>query len=300
MRFSTQVIAGEQAGQRLDKMIQVAIGGCGLRAARRMIAEGLALVNGRPRISGYRLRLGDTVSLREIQGEKPQEGQPGYVGQKNSFYFFYKPPGWHTMALVGKQDNSLENCLPELLPSHASNMRLLQRLDFGASGLVLGVADATSASLYRQWEQAGKCLKFYYAVLKGELRKRIKVENILAGNGRKKMKALPGGAPALRHTWFMPCWTGWNEDFGEVVTVARCVIHSGQRHQIRAHAACAGFPLAGDSLYGEQGKRGFCLEHYRLQAPGLEMEHICRESFLYRNFDMIPALAAMGKGHGNV
>ena len=51
-----------------------------------------------------------------------------------------------------------------------------------------------------------------------------------------------------------------------------CRIRKGARHQIRAHLAAAGHPLAGDSLYGAElpCPSGFLLHHGRVSFPDFQ------------------------------
>lgn len=238
-----------------------------LRCARRLIADGNIRVNGKQGRPATRLAVDDLVEMRD-QSVQPGGRTAQFIGSQGEYHFFYKPSGLHTAALAGRGNDSLEAQLPELgracgLPSE---LRLLQRLDFATSGIVCAAAGENAAQAYRNAERAGKCRKFYLAALCGHLERPLVVKNRLSGHG-KRMTACPQETDELAWTWFEPLWHGALAPFDEAVTIARCQLACGQRHQIRVHSACAGFPLAGDGLYGTAGRSDFLLEHYRLSFP---------------------------------
>lgn len=241
-----------------------------LRCARRLIADGNIRVNGKPGRAGSRLGMDDLVEMN-AQPVPSCVNMAQFAGKKGDYYFFHKAAGLHTAALAGRANASLEAQLPELAAANGlpSDLRLLQRLDFSTSGLVCAAAGEEAAMSYRKMERAGKCRKFYLAALCGQLERMIVVKRRLSSAG-KRMK--PGGevADELEWTWFEPLWHGFLPAFEDSVTIARCQLASGKRHQIRVHAACAGFPLAGDAFYGAPARSNFQLEHYRLSFPGHE------------------------------
>lgn len=68
-------------------------------------------------------------------------------------------------------------------------------------------------------------------------------------------RVLPDGVDAASSA-FQSCCTAFERldyDGTTDTSLVRVRLHSGRRHQIRAHLAIAGHPIANDSLYG--GKR---------------------------------------------
>lgn len=252
-----------------------------LRCARRLIADGNVSVNGKPARAGSSLMIDDLVEMN-ARPVPPCANLAQFAGSDGDYYFFHKAAGLHTVALAGRANASLEAQLPELVAANGlpSDLQLLQRLDFATSGLVCAAAGEEAALAYRNMERAGKCRKFYLAALRGQLERQIVVKRKLSGCG-KRMK--PGGevADELEWTWFEPLWHGILPAFEDAVTIARCQLASGKRHQIRVHAACAGFPLAGDSLYGAPALSNFQLEHYRLCFPGHEFLFHASDALLH-------------------
>lgn len=291
----------ELAGQRLDRALAALLPGMGLRGRRRRVEGGAVLVNGRPGRAAQRLRAGDWLELLPAGGMAASGGpacSPGGVGaddvarlleRQGRYCFFYKPAGLHSAALAGGGGPSLEALLPRLLGRAADGEQpaalpvLLQRLDYGTSGLICAACDAAAAAAFRAAEAAGECEKRYLAVLEGRLAAPVTVRNALDTARRARSLVLPDTAEAVRWTEFLPLhfWdaaalpkalSGLASHGG--ATLAACRIRRGARHQIRAHAARMGHPLAGDSLYGASGalsgRAGFCLHHGGLRVPGAQ------------------------------
>lgn len=246
-------------GARLDKGLSV-LTGASLRCSRRMINDGLILLNNRKTLSSCRLKSGDRITV--LDGESPAGPMPRFLERQGAYYCFYKPAGMHSVILAGRPNQSLEAFLPQMCAVNhlPSGLTLLQRLDFGTSGIIC--ATSADSATYRGWEAACVCRKHYLALLSGRLEKRVCIRTRLAAKGGRRMRPLPEDAEER-------CWTSieplWHDEAGN--TLGHCVILAGQRHQIRCHAALAGHPLAGDELYGG-GTGNFALEHYLLEFPG--------------------------------
>lgn len=325
----TCCITAAQAGQRLDVAVGLLFPACSTRARRRLWDNHSILVNGKARPCGYMVRLGDTISACPLPDALPDilraqappfqpwmtaDQPPHIVTEQQELLFLYKPSGLHTAQLAGRGGPSLEALLPSLLPPHAApalaplgiriaeadtptsqDVRLVNRLDCGTSGIVVAARSAHSATQWQRMENAGLCQKHYLTLLCGHLAAPLVVRHDLGVDSRRVTKVLPTQSTnPLRHSRFTPVGTltaatlqklraalcptcpsqspspspsltapssapasmGNRSDEGtgyaaknSIYTVALCTISKGARHQIRAHASHAGFPLWGDSLY---------------------------------------------------
>lgn len=288
------IITRHQEGKRLDAVLGEFLPDYALRGRRRLAKGGYVTINGKTATSAQKVRAGDRLGC--LVPEIKNKPRSRLLETRGDFYCFFKPPSLHTVALAGKAGESLEDDMPLLLPDKPEMPWLLQRLDYGTSGLVLGAATEKACEDFRHFEKAGECEKFYFALLEGKLERRIVVDRAIDAERRKKSRVLERASE--RFTVFepvgylnpeaMPCPMCESE---KTFTLARCVLTAGSRHQIRAHAAWLGFPLFGDSLYGN-GKGGdFYLEHYRLDLP----ENSFRLPFelsIFRNFPGFQFLAS--------
>jgi 23S rRNA pseudouridine1911/1915/1917 synthase len=210
------------------------------------------------------------------------------VRESASWIAAYKPPGLPSAPLRGQGlgGTSLLGLLaqgyPEImgLPGRQEwEPGLVHRLDTGTSGLVLCARTPEGFRALREAFDSGMALKGYearcadlrgfpppfleglgerpWAGLFGEglgiaIRSRFRP----FGPGRRKVQPLtpepvPGARArkeATREVYVTEVASILRLD-GGLARVA-CFLRKGFRHQVRAHLACAGIPIAGDDLYG--------------------------------------------------
>ncbi len=130
-------------------------------------------------------------------------------------------------------------------------MHLVFRLDRETSGIVVLAKDAKMASRLQKAMQQRKVGKVYLAVLCGELRAAVTVDQPLGDDTASpvfiKSAVVPaGGQPAVTH--FTPVAVAGG------FTLVRVVTETGRKHQIRAHAQWLGHSLVGDKIYGPDAR----------------------------------------------
>lgn len=144
---------------------------------------------------------------------------------------------------------------------------LAHRLDIPTSGVLL--AARTSEALLRAREAfASKSLvKRYRFLSAGVLTlEHCTLEIAHHPKNRRKMVVRRGPRTRCRGKWY-PADTRFRALGGPLY---EAVITTGVMHQIRVHAAHAGVPLLGDSLYGGEPtlEGGFYLHHAHLKGLG--------------------------------
>jgi 23S rRNA pseudouridine1911/1915/1917 synthase len=131
-------------------------------------------------------------------------------------------------------------------------VHLVFRLDRETSGIVVLAKDAKMASRLQVAMQERKVGKAYLAILSGELRQAVTVNQPLGDDVtspvfvKSAVVAAGEGQPAISH--FTPVASG------EGVTLVRVVTETGRKHQIRAHAQWLGHWLIGDKIYGPDAR----------------------------------------------
>lgn len=341
--FDFEVDAAE-TGSRLDAILARRLG-LSSRATRRLIGDGNVTVNGHPAAKGAFPARGDRIASRvkdrdaDTRGAAgnphdtpdllptPPEDVPCLLETRSftdapalsdacaprdsdrdvteRFAFLHKPRFLHSVTLAGRDNPSLEDRLPELLPRHP-NARLLQRLDFGTSGIVSVGLDDDAEELFRRLERGLFVTKDYCCLLEGVLEEETPVTNRLVPDGGRRVRALEESDPdPARRTVFTPLRVGNVTDFlpcptgasvpdrlqGLPVTLAQATIHRGFRHQIRVHASSLGHPLLFDALYGGTPPPpggGFHLHHWRLRLefPDRRLVVVDRKSPVFA--DLVP------------
>lgn len=262
-----------------------ALADLGLRARRRLCDRSLVLVNGKPGIPGLKLRAGqEIIILPDPEGAAIPEDAPSLVYKDGGIAALYKPAGMHTAALAGSLSPSLETLLGELLPSEEEGYasRLLNRLDAPTSGLVLASCTDGGERRWYRAERIGNTDKLYLALIEGQPLYDFTVARRLDTDTRNKTRVRHTDDPdPVRHTdvtLLAPLTAGdvpglvESDDPDAPLMLVGCRIRKGARHQIRAHLAAAGHPLAGDSLYGAElpCPSGFLLHHGRVSLPDFQ------------------------------
>ena len=252
------------------------------------------------KIGGHSGRTDDALPARkERQEPERPDAVLQLVAASADFIALHKPAGLHSAHIAGSRTVSLESLLAKNwkrlcaksglpVPSDAPPL-LLTRLDAATSGIVLAAMNDEAAERFRLAERQGLVRKTYLAVLQGRLLHPLEVKNKLATDKRKLTLMLDEDDPdSARHTLITPLaavdkiladMAGEVKDGAAVgekntreATLVRVRIKRGARHQIRAHAAGAGFPLTGEWLYPVPLTRGpgmrLYLHHARVEFPG--------------------------------
>ena len=241
---------------RLDAFLAQSMG-LGLRQCRTLIEGGLVLVDGRPLAKGGMVRPGQRVSVAE-SAAVPAAPHPevAVLARDDRFAALAKPAGLHSVA--GRGQACLETCLTGL---GLAGWRLLNRLDLLTSGLVLAAASEDGEAAYKGWQDGGLVCKWYLAVARGTV-EAMTLRGRILDDKRRVVRVTGDEDEPLRWTQVCPVRP---MDDGTLVLVR---ILKGRRHQIRAHLAHAGHPLAGDPVYGAGGPGGLFLHHWRVDMPG--------------------------------
>lgn len=273
-------VDADMDGQRLDRALEPLLPGSGLRLRRRLIEAGRVLVEGRPAPAGLKLRSGQRITLLP---DAPEQAEPGegagafvardvaIVERTQDYAALDKPAGLHSAALAGGGGHSLEALLPELFPGLTP--RLLNRLDFLTSGIVLVSLNARAAKVFAALKPKD-VVKEYLAVVEGVLDEPLQLKRKLDTDDRRRTRVL-GKMENEARGWTL-VWPEAHLAGGR--TLLRVRIQAGARHQIRAHLAAANLPIVGDPLYGELAEGGqgageeasarLYLHHRKLEFPG--------------------------------
>lgn len=131
-------------------------------------------------------------------------------------------------------------------------VHLVFRLDRETSGVVVLAKDARMASRLQVAMQERRIGKSYLAILTGELRDAVTVDQPLGDDLSSpvfvKSAVVTDGSGQSAVTHFTP------QAAGRGLTLARVVTTTGRKHQIRAHAQWLGYPLVGDKIYGPDAR----------------------------------------------
>lgn len=163
-----------------------------------------------------------------------------------------KPADMPVHPVGGYQKNTLANAAAfhAMQKGESYSFRPVNRLDKDTSGLVLAAKDRWSAAFLQ-----GHCDKVYTALCHGRIIGSGTIDQPLRiKEGHSIQREIgEGGVRAVTHYRTI-------KNYGEDYTLVELCLETGRTHQIRAHFAGIGHPLAGDDMYG--GSR----EHFPRQC----------------------------------
>jgi 23S rRNA pseudouridine1911/1915/1917 synthase len=252
-----RVVSGTAPGGRFDLAVS-AIGEISRAHAQRLISDGRATVDGRRARASDRLRGGEAIRVELSAPPDPTlhgESIPLRIAYEDaSMLIVDKPPGLVVHPSHGHATGTLVHALVgraeargEQLGSIAGVGRpgIVHRLDKQTSGLILvAKTDAAQASLMQQFG-ARSVEKEYLALVRGAppaSRGRIEAPVGRDPRDRQRMAVVASGREAVTEY----------EVLGVAGGLALLALHplTGRTHQLRAHLAYLGLPIAGDLRYG--------------------------------------------------
>jgi 23S rRNA pseudouridine1911/1915/1917 synthase len=266
----------EQARQRLDRFLALALPTFSRARLQTLIREGFVRLNGKPPRPRDLVRAGDTVELREPEIEKI-EAQPEQISleilfEDDDLLVLNKSAGLVMHPGAGHPQHTLVNALL----AHCANLSgiggkerpgIVHRLDKETSGcVVVAKNDATHRDLSSQFA-ARTMTKIYLALVAGTLRKSSGViDKAIARHPvhRQRMSIAQRQGRSAK-TEYRVLRSGGD------ISLVECTLHSGRTHQIRVHLHHLGHPVLGDKLYG--GKRAGDFPRQMLHAWKLAFRH---------------------------
>ncbi len=283
-------IDSDSVGERLDKILSLALSDYSRSFIQNLFAEGFVFCNSKSVTKSYKPKLGDIINFtvpepKELSLE-PQNIPLDIVYEDNDLLVVNKPRGMVVHPAPGNYDSTLVNALLWHCKGNLSGINgvvrpgIVHRIDKDTSGLLL-VAKNDLAHISLSSQISVHSLdREYRAVIHGHLKEPEGTVDAPIGrspNDRKKMCVINQNSKnAVTHYRVIDEY----KDFSFVALK----LETGRTHQIRVHMSYLGHPVAGDFVYGPKNGitylNGQCLhagiigfdhpstgEHIRLEAP---------------------------------
>ena len=256
----TVVVSEDRDDQRLDNFLLGQLKGVPRSLVYKLVRSGQVRVNGKRAKADSRLDAGDAVRIPPVMIEPTADRGPvprGLLDKLKASIVFEdrwllalnKPSGLAAHGGSGISFGAIE-AMRALRPDES--LDLVHRLDRDTSGLLI-IAKKRSALTQMQAlmrEDGGEGIrKRYLCLLVGRLPDGVMTVDApldigLRQGGERHVRVAPGGKPSVSHFRAIERRGGH--------TYAEVRIDTGRTHQIRAHAAHIGHPIAGDDKYGDE------------------------------------------------
>ena len=259
----TLLIDSESCGERIDKILSLALKDYSRSFIQNLLSSGLVFCNEKTVTKSYKPKNGDIISFSVPEpiglSLEAQDIPLDIVYEDNDLLVVNKPRGMVVHPAPGNYDSTLVNALLWHCKGNLSGINgivrpgIVHRIDKDTSGLLLVAKnDAAHVSLSSQISEHSLDRE-YRAVIHGHLKDQEGTVDAPIGrssNDRKKMCVTNQNSKnAVTHYRVL-------EEYKDFSFVA-LKLETGRTHQIRVHMAYLGHPVAGDYVYGPKNGVSF-------------------------------------------
>jgi len=189
------------------------------------------------------------------------------VVEKPSGILSVPQEGSNAPSLVGMVLSYMKRKHPR---SKGSYIKALHRLDTDTSGIMVLAKSKEGEKLSQQFS-SHSILRRYLAVVHGQVEdSRGTIDSPLEkgrfGRGRKVRLSKSGSGKSAKTMFEV-------RERYKSTTLLDIEVATGRTHQIRVHLASKGFPLIGDSIYGDARTRRISFKRHALHAHHLGFKH---------------------------
>jgi 23S rRNA pseudouridine1911/1915/1917 synthase len=257
----THTVTEKHISKRLDIYIAHYEPHISRNRIQTLIKSGLALVDGKPEKPGYKVKLGENITLelpeKKVHDVLPEPIPLSVLYEDPHIIVLNKPPGLVVHPAPGNYTGTLVNALLYhygSLPSRNKGSEgdareragIVHRLDKDTSGvMVVARTQEALRSLTMQFKDR-VVKKRYIALVAGVIKKGSGSIEVGLGRHVKERKKISTHTHHAREavTSFIV-----KERYPKA-TLVEVEIKTGRTHQIRVHLAHIGHPVLGDRVYG--------------------------------------------------
>jgi len=261
MPIITHIVTENHVSKRLDIFIAHYEHHLSRNRIQTLIKSGRALVNNETEKPGYKVKLGEQVTLelpeRKVHDVLPEPIPLSVIFEDTHIIVVNKPPGLVVHPAPGNYTGTLVNALLYhygSLPSRnavadggeQARAGIVHRLDKDTSGvMVVARTQEALRSLTMQFKNR-LVKKHYVALVAGVIKKGSGTIEVGLGRHVKERKKISTHTHHAREA--VTSFTV--KERYKNATLVEVEIKTGRTHQIRVHMAHIGHPVLGDHVYG--------------------------------------------------
>lgn len=283
-----------EADQRFDKYLKKLLSQAPGSFLYKMLRKKNITLNGKKADGSEKLKPQDEVKLflsdetfEKFSGSAKQISYPettlDIVYEDKDILILNKPAGMLSQKALPEDISANEYIIGYLLKTGALTTEQLQtfrpavcnRLDRNTSGLLVAGKSLKGLQEMSKQLKERSTEKYYRCLVKGEIREATVLEGWLSKNEKSNQVTILAEETAdskyiktgYRPVAFYTLPTS-AEKGNMIFTLLEVHLITGRSHQIRAHLASIGHPIAGDSKYGDKNLNAFlakeCKLHFQL------------------------------------
>ena len=289
-------ITALEEGQRLDRILQRLLPQASAGFLYKMLRRKNITLNGKKAGGSEKLQSGDVIrvyfsdeTLDKFSGgqEKAPAAWPrrelDIVYEDGNILLVNKPAGMLSQKAEPSDVSLNEYAIGFLIAGGAlSELQLstfrpsvCNRLDRNTSGIVAIGKNSSALRELSAMFRDRTIHKYYQALVTGTVREEADIEGYLVKDPHTNtVRINSSGEGSPIRTRYRPA--AWNSGAGtgHELTLLEIELITGKSHQIRAHLAGAGHPIAGDPKYGDRNRNAYFRREYGLKGQLLHAGRI--------------------------
>jgi len=283
-------------GQRLDKFLTKKLTNQSRSQVKKIIKNGLVLINNKTAKVHQFLKSGDEIKINEPKSKTTTHKkekqtkiiEPKIIFENHDFLILEKPVGLLVHPTEKKETNTLVDWLLKKYPKIKNvgeqkyREGIIHRLDRDVSGIMIAAKTNKAFTYLKNQFKERKVKKEYFALVYGKIQENEGEINLPIGRNKEgQFVAHPRNGKEKFQDSDKIAKTKYKVvEYIKDYTLLKVQILTGRTHQIRIHLSAIGHPILGDQIYQPKKKFfHFLRRKIKVVNPGRIFLHSAKIGF---------------------